>query len=96
MAKIVKYECDYRYCSHTRTPTNHWFLVREGTQILQSTGWKRSIIILPFTVSDVQEEDKMFCGETHLTQYISSVAEELFPPAPEESEEIPPFTPLSA
>jgi len=74
MAKKVTYECDTKYCSRTRTPTNHWFLLRG---VISSLGEIKSIIILPFREDDLIDGDEMYCGESCLSRRVSDLSSEL-------------------
>lgn len=74
MAKKVTFECDTKYCSHVRTPTNHWFLLRG---VISSLGETKSIIILPFKEEDLIDGDEMYCGESCLSRRVSDLSSEL-------------------
>jgi hypothetical protein len=74
MAKKVTFECDTKYCFHTRTPTNHWFLLRG---VISSLGETKSIIILPFKEEDLIDGDEMYCGESCLSRRVSDLSSEL-------------------
>ena len=85
MAKKVTFECDTKYCSRTRTPTNHWFLLR---RVISSFGETKSIIILPFEEEDLIDGDEMYCGESCLSRRVSDLSSELHATPASESTQI--------
>jgi hypothetical protein len=91
MGKETIYRCDMRGCKATRpfvSPTNHWFIVGKPTE-QSDTIEGRGIVVMPFPTEDrdsdihcLPEDDKMFCGEAHVLEYIAQQLQDFYSVAP--------------